>query len=181
MGVAEAAIAAAGNQHALAGLVEVGDQRRVVLVADLGADRQLEHHVGALGTGHVATVAGRAGGGLEVLLVAVIDKGVEVLYRLDPDVAALAAVAAVRPAELDKFLAAEMDAAIAAVAGAHIDLGLVEKLHRSASKRARASTVLVCGKLPLRGRENSVVSPSARKPIFSCTRSEAVFSVKAPE
>ena len=57
--------------------------------------------------------------------------GVEAVDALDPDVAAVAAVAAVRPAELDELLAPERDGAVAAVAGADKDLGLVEKLHES--------------------------------------------------
>ena len=49
--------------------------------------------------------------GLEVLLIAVVDQRVEVGDALDPDVAALAAVAAVGAAELDELLAPERDAA----------------------------------------------------------------------
>jgi hypothetical protein len=57
-----------------------------------------------------------AGAGLEVLLVAVVDEGVQALDGLDPDVAAAAAVAAVRAAVLDELLAPERDRAAAAVA-----------------------------------------------------------------
>ena len=70
-----------------------------------------------------------AGLGLEVLLVAVVDQRVEAVDRLDHDVAAAAAVAAARAAELDELLAPERDAAVAAVAGADIDLGFVEEFH----------------------------------------------------
>ncbi len=129
MGVAEAAVTAAGDEYAFSRLVEVGDQHFIVFVADLGADRHFQHRVGTVGAGHVAAPAGGAGGCLEMLLVAEVDERVEVFDRLDPYVAALAAVAAVRSAELDELLAAEVHAAIAAVAGAHIDLGLVEELH----------------------------------------------------
>ena len=68
---------------------------------------------------------------LEVLLVAVVDQRVEAVDRLDDHVAAAPAVAAVRAAELDELLAPERHAAVAAVAGADIDLGLVEELHGS--------------------------------------------------
>ena len=67
--------------------------------------------------------------GLEVLLVAVVDQRVEAVDRLRDHVAALAAVAAVRAAELDELLAPERDAAVPAVAGADVDLGLVEEFH----------------------------------------------------
>ncbi len=69
------------------------------------------------------------GSRLEVLLVAVVDQGVEPIDGLDQDVAAAAAVAAARAAELDELLAPERHAAVAAVAGADIDLGLVEEFH----------------------------------------------------
>ena len=49
--------------------------------------------------------------------------------RLEDDVAALAAVAAVGPAIFDEFLAPEADGAGPARAGANEDLGLVEKMH----------------------------------------------------
>ena len=45
--------------------------------------------------------------GLEVLAVAEVDQGVEVVDRLEHDVAAAAAVAAVGAAELDELLAPE--------------------------------------------------------------------------
>ena len=85
--------------------------------------------VGALGAGAVAAHAVDAGLGLEMLLVAIVDQRVQPVDRLHPDVAAAAAVAAVRPAELDELLAPERDRAGAAVAGADIDLGLVEEFH----------------------------------------------------
>ena len=74
---------------------------------------------------HAAAAALR----LEMLLVAVVDQRVEAVDGLDDHVAAAPAVAAVRAAELDEFLAAERHAAVPAVAGADIDLGLVEEFH----------------------------------------------------
>jgi hypothetical protein len=68
---------------------------------------------------------------LEVLLIAVVDQRVQPVRDLDDDVAAAAAIAAGRPAELDELLPAERDAAVAAVAGSDIDLGLVEELHQT--------------------------------------------------
>src|SRR6202040_1003081 len=47
----------------------------------------------------------------------------------DSDVAPPAAIAAARSAELDILLAAKRHAAVAAVAGADIDLGLVKEFH----------------------------------------------------
>ncbi len=114
IGVAEAAIAALGDGHALADMGEIGKQRLAVFVVDLRADRHLEHHVLAVGAVHVLAHAVAAALGLEVLLVAVVDQRIEAVDRLDHDVAAAAAVAAAGPAELDELLAAEGDAAVAA-------------------------------------------------------------------
>ena len=91
--------------------------------------RQLQHHIGAAGAGAVLAHAMAALLRLEVLLVAIVEQRVEVRHAFEDDVAAFAAVAAVRSAELDIFLAAEADAAIAAVTGAHINLGFIEELH----------------------------------------------------
>ena len=133
--VAEAAVAAARDHDALAHVREVGEERLAVLLVDLRAGRHLHHHVGAVGAVAVLAHAAAAVLGLEVLLVAVVDQRVEAVDRLDHDVAALAAVAAVRPAELDEFLAPERHAAVAAVAGADIDLGLVEEFHGNCNMR----------------------------------------------
>ena len=69
--------------------------------------------------------------GEEMLLVAVVDERVQPLDRLGDHVAALAAVAAVRPAELHELLAPEADAATAAAAGADLHPRMVEELHAS--------------------------------------------------
>ena len=67
--------------------------------------------------------------GLEMLLVAVVDQRIEAVDAFGDHVAAMAAVAAVRPAELDELLAPERDAAVPARAGLDIDLGFVEEFH----------------------------------------------------
>ena len=134
--IAPAAVAAREQEFALAGLDHVEHDGFLVLAQHLGADGDLEDHVLALAAMHLATHAVAAGRGLEMLLVAVVDQGVETVDGLDPDVAAVAAVAPVRPAVGDEFLAPERDGARAAVAGTNVDLGLVEKLHRGIAKWA---------------------------------------------
>ena len=127
--VAEAAIAATRQHHAVADIDEIGDQGRVVLLKHLGAGRHLEHDGAAVGAGAVLAHAVMAALGLEVLLVAIVEQGIEPRHRLDHDIAAAPAVAAVGTAELDELLAAERDAAVPAVAGANVDLGLIEEFH----------------------------------------------------
>ena len=127
--VAEASIAALGEPKALADRGQVANQRLVVFLIDLRAGWYLQRRVGALGAGAIATHAVDAGLGLEMLLVAIVDQRVQPLDGFQPDIAAAAAIAAIRPTELDEFLAPERDAACAAIAGADIDLGLIEKFH----------------------------------------------------
>ena len=78
---------------------------------------------------HLLAHAVLAALGLELLLVAEVDQRVEVLVGLQPDVAAVAAVAAVGAAERDELLAAEADAAVAAVAGGDRDFCFVDEFH----------------------------------------------------
>ena len=129
MCIAEAAIAASKQHDALAGLGQVRDQGLAVIIDDLRTGRHFQHHVGAVGTGAILALAVAALLCLEMLLVAVVEQRVEIGHALDDHVAAFAAVAAVRATELDELLPPEADAAVAAVARAHIDLGLIEKLH----------------------------------------------------
>ena len=67
--------------------------------------------------------------GPEMLPVAIVDQGVELGIDPRDDVAAVAAVAAVRAAARDVLLPPEADAAVAAVAALHVDLGLIEEAH----------------------------------------------------
>ena len=83
----------------------------------------------AAGAGAILPGAVAAASCPEVLPVAVVDQGIEPGHRFDHDVAAIAAVAAVGTAELDEFLAPERQAAVAAVAALHQDLGFVEEAH----------------------------------------------------
>src|SRR5205814_6166936 len=85
--------------------------------------------VGAGGTCHFLAHAMLAVLGLHMLLIPIIDEGVEVLDRFRPHIAAAAAIAPIRAAELDELLAAKRDAAVPARAACDIDLCFVEKLH----------------------------------------------------
>src|SRR3546814_5283874 len=65
------------------------------------------------------------------------DQGVEVLRRLQPHAAAVAAIAAIGPAERDELLAPETDAAVAAVSGSDGDFGFVDQFHGAGIKGMR--------------------------------------------
>ena len=97
MQIAEAAIAALEQHEALADRRDVGDQRLAVLLEDLRAGGYLQHDIGAAGAGAVAPHAVHAGLGLEMLLVAIVDEGVQTVDAFDDHVAAAAAVTAAKP------------------------------------------------------------------------------------
>ena len=73
----------------------------------------------------VAAHAMHAGIGLEVLLIAKIDQGIEAIDRLDPNIAAAPAVTAVGAAIFDEFFPPKRHGAAAPVAGANVNLALV--------------------------------------------------------
>ncbi len=113
----------------VAGLLQLREHGLLVLGQHDRARRHLDQAVRAVRPGPVLPHAVAAAPGLEVLLIAVVDERIEVLDADDDDVATLAAVTAVRAAELDELLAPEAHAPVAAVAGLHVDLGEVEELH----------------------------------------------------
>ena len=127
--IAEAAIAALGNAVTVAHLGQIGHHGLVIFLEHLGARRNFQRDVGGIGTRPQAAHAVAARRCLEMLLVTVVDQCVETVDSLDPDVAAIAAVATVGPAHLDEFLAPERHGTRPAITGAHINLCLVEKFH----------------------------------------------------
>ena len=129
MQIAEAAIAAAHQDDALARLNQIGQDGLLVLVQHLGAHRHLHHDIVALAAGLVAALAVMALLGLEMLLIAVIDQGVQIGHAFQDDVATASAITAIGTAELDMLLAPEATGSGSAVAAFHENLGLIEKLH----------------------------------------------------
>ncbi len=127
--VAEPAVAAACQRDLQTRRGEIGEQRLALLVHDLRADRNLDHHrvrggARAIRTGTVAALPGP-----EMLCVAEVDQRVQVMDGFEDDVPATPPIAAVRATELDILLAPECADPVAAVTGADEDLGLIEKLH----------------------------------------------------
>ena len=99
-------------------LGQVGEQGALLIVGeDLRSDRDLDHQVLAAGAGTVRACPALSAGRAEMLGVAEVDQRIEAGHRLEDDVAALSAVAAVGAAELDELLAPEADRAGSAGAG----------------------------------------------------------------
>ena len=107
MRIAEAAIATLGKNDALTVFGEIGEQRFVVFGKHLRAARHFQNDVLAACARAVLAHAMSAGLRLEVLLVAIVDQRVEAVDAFGDDVAAVPAIAAVRTAEFDEFLAPE--------------------------------------------------------------------------
>src|SRR6185437_3680303 len=139
VGVAESPVTPPQQRDPLPCHIQIGQHRLPVVGEHLGAERHLDHDVLRAGAGPVRAGAVAALRGAEVLRVAEVDQGVQVLRGLEDDVAALAAVAAVRSAELDELLPPERDHAIAAIPGAQIDLGLVKEFHGALPTETGAS------------------------------------------
>src|SRR5579862_4342572 len=134
--IAETAVAAMRQHDALAEFSQIREQRLAIFFVNLRTDRHFEHHVGAVGAMAILAHAAAAVLGHEMLLVAVVDQRVEAVDRLRHHVAAIAAVTAIRPAIFDEFFAPERHAAVAAVAGANVNLGFVEEFHGAESIRS---------------------------------------------
>ena len=72
-----------------------------------------------------------------MLLVAIVNQRVEAFHGFDPDIAATAAIATIRPAEFDISFPSEGDATVASVSGLYVNFTLVEKFHRAAQFGSR--------------------------------------------
>jgi hypothetical protein len=132
LGVAAAAAATAGRKPAVAVVGQVGEQLAGVQIGDDGA---LGHHhlqvlaaLAVLVLAHSVHAVERPA----VRMVAERQQRRHVAAGHQPDVAALAAVAAIGPTEGHRPFTAERHTARATVASAHVELGLVDKsAHRT--------------------------------------------------
>ena len=129
MRVTKTAIAALQENPPLAGAGEVGEHLSVLGIHDLSPDRNLQNEILAIGTGALASGARPAVGCAEMLPIAGVDLGVEIVGHGKDDITASAAITTVGAAKLDELLAAKARGAASAVTAFQIDLALVEKLH----------------------------------------------------
>ena len=115
-GVAVSASPSAGDDHRITRPLHVAEHVAAVAVADDGPRGDLDDEVLGPSTGAVRALAVLAPVGLEVTLGRQVGEVGEPLDGAHDDVAAIAAVAAVRPAPGYVLLAPEADATVAAVA-----------------------------------------------------------------
>src|SRR5262249_35247839 len=126
------------------GCGQIGEHGCAGVIENLRPKGHAQHEIGAVGARLVRAGAAAALLCAEMLLVAVVDQRVQIVGGLEHDVAALAAIAAIGPAELDELLAAKTHRAAAAVTALQVDLGLIEEFHRSSQTKRGAD-----GPLPL--------------------------------
>ncbi len=124
MQIAQAALAALGEQRRLAVRGEIGDQFAGLRVGDHGAHRHAQDDVVGAASVLIGAAAVLAALGAMDAREAVVDQRVDVAVGDRIDAAAAAAVAAVGAAARHIFLAAKRDRAVAAVAGDDLDLAL---------------------------------------------------------
>ena len=124
--VAATAAPALRDDDTRAGMREVGDQP-FFLVEHLGADRNVQDCVLAVGTVREPSAAGSAFPGAQPLIRADAREVATRSVGHEHDVAALAAVTAVRAALRDELLAPEMDRAVAAATRDDRQLGAIVK------------------------------------------------------
>ena len=124
-------LAAARDQQLPAIACNLADQLAGVGVHDLRPQRHRQEQILALLAGTVTAAALPAALRAELAGVAVIGQRVQAFAPNEINVAAVAAVAAVRPAERDEFLAPERQRAVAAATGLHAYADFVDELHMS--------------------------------------------------
>ena len=127
--VAKTAVAAFGDQDFFARHQQLEQNLAGFGVADDGAHRHFEGDVVTGRAKHIAAHAVLPALGLEAARVAKIHQGVEVDVGNRPDMAATTAVAAVRAAKFLVFFVPKRCAAVAAIAGGHVDQGFINKFH----------------------------------------------------
>src|SRR6516165_6329495 len=156
MRVAEATVTAPEKDPPLAGASEIGEHLLVLSIHDLGPDRDLQDEILAVGAGALAPGPRPAGRCPEMLAIAVVDQGVQIVRRGKNDVAAFATVAAVWAAELDELLAAKARGPAPAVTTLQVDLALVEELHGASTAPRMGCRLgrLLGGLRRLRGRRH---------------------------
>ncbi len=153
LGVAAPTPPTGGRQPAIAVAKQFGEQLAAVEVGHHGAlgHRDLDRRP-ALAV-LVLALAVHPVVGAAVRMVAERQQGRHVVVGDEPDVAALAAVAAVRAAHHDRALASERHAARAAITAAHVELAFVDELGHQRNATGHPQPRSVCFKPPVASSE----------------------------
>jgi len=123
------AISAFGEQGTLSVLNHINQDFAIIGVNHLCSDRHFNLDIFSSRPRAVTTHPVNAGAGFEMLLIAVINQRIERARGDNPNITALAAIAAIRPAKGDIFLTPKRDASASAISGFDEDFCLIEKFH----------------------------------------------------
>ena len=178
MKVAEAAIAALGQKHAFADSRQIGQNGFLIFVENFGANGHTQHHVIAILAGTLTAHARHAVLGEEMLLIAEVDQRVQPVHRFGPDIAAFAAVAAIRATVFDILLAPEADTATAPRSRSDRHTREVEEFHVPSFRLSRVRAYVIKGAGSTLALEVPVSRPVTLNPIFRRTAPEAGLSSK---
>src|SRR5205807_753080 len=133
--IAAATPATVCDYQALIGTREVVDLLSCLLVVDDCSHGNLEQDVCAFPASLVGAFAVTSALGFVFRIEAEVNQSVVALAGFHDDVAALAAIAARRPAARNKLLATKRKTTVAAIAGLHTNFGFINK-HDSRSRAA---------------------------------------------
>jgi hypothetical protein len=125
MRIAPPAAPALGRDDLLPVFDQVGQHLAGVCIPDYGPKRDFDDRIRATGAGLVVGAANSTVVGDETLLVTEVNQRVQAARCDEDDIAATPAVAAIRPAPVDVFLAVEVRDSIAAFAALDVDSGFV--------------------------------------------------------
>ncbi len=140
LGVAASAASAARDHDTFIGVRKIVDLLACILVVNDRAHRHLQDNSFTVAASFLVALAMASALGLVFRIETEMNQGIVAFARFHPDVAALAAVAARRPAPGDKLLAPERHAAVAAVPSLDSDFGFIDKHDVYALMQFRAAT-----------------------------------------
>ena len=109
---------------------QIGQHLIGLIIKDDGADRKGHHHIFPGSSGAVGGATLAANCCFVVLLIPEVEECGHARRRFKYDIAAVAAIAPVRPAARHEFLAPKAACAVAAAAGCDTDTDFIDK-HRS--------------------------------------------------
>ncbi len=179
--IALTAAPAFGDAHAFVRRAQVGEQPRVAARAfwvdrdarDERADGDAHDELFARRTGLVVLAAAFARFRAELFLETKVDQRAELGIGDEHDVPAAPAVTAGGAAFRHVLLAPPCDDAVAAVAGGHVDDGLVDELHGCATKSKRAALAALFG-------DCAEPDQTAAGMTFTCFLSRELVNVTCP-
>jgi hypothetical protein len=128
-GIAHAAPPTMQKNQFLPFLGEVGEDGFFILVQYLRADRDAKHDIGTILPASVLATALLSMLGFKVLLIAVVNQGIQIAHRDYPNLPASSAVAAIGATIFNEFLTPEADTTRTTIAALDKNFRFIEEFH----------------------------------------------------